>query len=223
MLSRRDCQARLKRLFSPDVVDDRVVAGRLAASAVFVFLYCDAVDGRVRLRPSAVLWMDDAAARRTSAANRAAWCAAAGRSHAAVRELLAGWKVEHRPWYAENSRETLRDEVFRGWQRLGAIRRDEAIPTTSSKPAWTLAPEFAALFDPALTGTALRAAIEEWQSAHLGPVGLARQALERRRSQAGEAVRVTLPDGRERSLRPGDSSLILKGVVEVLAPRLLVS
>jgi hypothetical protein len=158
---------------------------------------------------------------RRARARRREWYEAAVTSHDAVRELLTAWGVQHQPWYAENSRETLRDEVFREWARLGAIERDEAIPTTSSRPAWSLVGDFASLFDPKVSGRRLDKAIEAWQNAHLGPVGLARRAISRQRAQAGHAVQIELPSGPRRSLRPGDSSLILKGIIEELAPRLM--
>lgn len=221
LTSRQESTLRLRRIFPAELVEDRVVAGSLAGAAVFVCLYVDAVDGRNKIRPSTVLWMCDAAARRSTLERRRAWHRAATQNHDAVRALLETWGVEHRPWYAENSRETLRDEVFRAWLRLGAIERDESIATTSSRPAWSLTGDFAALFDGSVRGRPLDDLIEEWQDAHLGPVGLARRAIARRRAQTSQAVTVHLPNGTARELRPGDSSLILRGVVEELAPRLM--
>jgi hypothetical protein len=85
------------------------------------------------------------------------------------------------PWYGDNTRESIRDETFRGWARVGAMLEDPAVPsTTSPRPRWSLAPAFAAL-----------------------------------------GVEVALPGGGSRVLAPGESSLILAGVVEKLAPRLL--
>ncbi len=43
----------------------------------------------------------------------------------------------------------------------------------------------------------------------------------RQREQAGHAVVVQLPTGAQRSLRPGDSSLILKGIIEKLVYRIM--
>jgi hypothetical protein len=221
ILSREQCTARLRRTFPEEVVDDRVVYGSLAGAAVFVCLYVDAVDGARKIRPSTVLWMCDGAARWHASGRRDAWYRAAMTGHGAVRQLLTEQGIDHRPWYAENSRETLRDEVFRSWSRLGAIERDEAIPTTSSKPAWSLPADFAALFDSGLRGKPLEDRIAAWQNAHLGTVGLTRRAISRQRAQAGHSVSVRLPSGAHRSLRPGDSSLILKGVIEALAPRIM--
>jgi hypothetical protein len=198
-----------------------VVSGSLAGAAVFVCLYVEAIGGENKLRPSTVLWMCDAAARWRARSRRMAWYRAATTNHEAVRRLLAQNGIEHRPWYAENSRETLRDEVFRQWSRLGAIERDEATATTSSKPAWSLTSGFAALFDANLPEDQLEEQIEVWQDDHLGPVGLARRAITRQREQAGHAVVVQLPTGAQRMLRPGDSSLILKGIIEKLVYRIM--
>lgn len=221
LLSREQCTVRLKLIFPPEIVDDRVVSGSLAGAAVFVCLYVEAIDGSSKIRPSMVLWMCDAAARWRAGSRRREWYEAASTSHEAVRRLLADQGIDHRAWYAENSRETLRDEVFRQWARLSAIERDEAIPTTSSRPAWSLSGDFAALFDRQLQGKQLDRRIETWQDNNLGPVGLTRRAISRQRAQAGHSVPVQLPSGARRSLRPGDSSLILKGVIEEFAPRLM--
>lgn len=219
ILSRERCTQRLSVVFPEEVVDDRVVYGSLAGAAAFVCLYVEAVGGARKVRPSMVLWMCDGAARWRAARRRDAWYHAAVSGHDAVRQLLGEQGIDHRPWYAENSRETLRDEVFRAWSRLGAIERDEGIPTTSSKPAWSLTADFAALFDPGLRAKQLDDRIDAWQDANLGRVGLTRRAISRQRTRARHSVSVRLPGGAQRSLRPGDSSLILKGVIEELAPR----
>lgn len=221
LISRSDCENRLKRVFPPDAVEDRVVAGPLAAAAAFTFVYAGAIDGKNPIRPSAILWMSDGAAARTDPEFRRGWASAARGGRARLEEFLSTQGVDDRRWYRENSRETLRDEVFRGWRTYGAISRDASIPTTSSRPAWTLHSDFALLFSPGLSGDRLTSAISEWQAAHLDKVALARQALVERRSQARQSVDVVMPDGSQRRLRPGDSSLLVKGVIEQLAPRLL--
>jgi hypothetical protein len=221
LLDRSGCGQRLKLIFPADVVDDRVVAGPLAAAAVFVFLYAGAVDGNAPIRPSTVLWMSDEAADRTDDRFRMAWANAARRSRQALEDLLAAHGIEDRRWYRENSRETLRDEVFRGWRHYGAINRDESVPTTSSRPAWTLDGSFARLFSPDLTAEELDREIAAWQQRNLDDVARARRLLVTDREQARVSVEVRLPSGQRRQLRPGDSSLLVKGVVEKLAPRLL--
>jgi hypothetical protein len=229
LLTRDQCGERLRVIFPNGVVDDpRAVAGPLAAAAVYGCLYCGAMEGHNHLRPSMVLWMCDGVAARAAASDperfhedREHWYRAALRGHRALAALLDEWGIEHRQWYADNSREPLRDETFREWLRLGAMAHESSIPTTSPRPAWTLRGDFASLFRPQLQGDELDEAIRGWQAANLGTVGRARVRLEAQRCAARHAVEVRLPNGSVRPLTPGDSSLILKGVIERLAPKLL--
>lgn len=217
------CHERLALIFHESTPQRGRLTNQLAASAVFVCLYADAVEAKRAVRPSMVLWMCDEVARRTANEERMEWYEAALRGKRGLSALLERWGIAHRPWYADNTREPLRDETFRAWARLGAITRDESIPTTSAKPQWSLTKEFAALFDPDLSGEHLRERIEDWQDDHLGTVGRARIALARQLAEPSEHVRVALGPGGSRELAPGGSSLILKGVVEELAPKLLAS
>lgn len=229
LLSRAECGERLGTIFPPEVVEDpRTVSGPLAAAAVYVCIYLGALEGHNPIRPSMVLWMCDAVAARARRASpqqfseeREQWYEAALRGHKALVELLAEWEIDHRPWYADNSREPLRDEVFREWLRLGAMAHDPSLSTTSPRPAWTLRGEFAAIFKPQLRDDELAEAIGVWQDDNLGTVGRARIKLASERAAAVHAVEVRLPNGSVRSLAPGDSSLILRGIIEQLAPRLL--
>lgn len=140
-LSRDAVQTRLGALF-PRVQFDSAMSNRLAASAVVAFLHADAViedeaadsSGVTLLRPSAVLWMSDEAERRISTADRDAWSQAVSRHRSDVESLHASWGVAHMPWYGDNTRESLRDETFAEWERVGAIWHDRSLPTTSSKP-----------------------------------------------------------------------------------------
>ena len=62
----------------------------------------------------------------------------------------------------------IRDETLRdGLVRMGAVKEREGLPTTSPRPRYALAEEFARLFDSGLTGEALQAGIEEWQRVNL--------------------------------------------------------
>ncbi len=212
------CQERLRLIFPPG--ETRLVSPQ-AAAAVFVSLYVATGAGPRPIRPSTVLWMSDAAAIRTAPAERDAWYGAAMRSKRAIIELHERWGVDYQPWYADNSREPLRDETFRGWLRYGAIERDDSGPTTAGRPQWRLARAFADLFDPDLDGPALAASVAAWQDEHLGTTGRTRIAMARRLAQTTGQVPVRLPEGSVRLLAAGPSSLILQGVVEELAPRLL--
>lgn len=227
LLSRDACGVRLRAIFPANVVEDpRIVSGPLAAAAVYVCVYLGAFESHSPIRPSMVLWMCDEVAARAVRADpeqfvndREQWYRAALRCHKDLTALLGGWGFAHRPWYADNSREPLRDEVFREWLRLGVMMHDPSLSTTSPRPAWTLRGDFAALFKPQLAGDELAEAIGIWQDEHLGAVGRARIRLASERAAAAHSVEVRLPDGTVRSLSPGDSSLILKGIVEHVAPR----
>ena len=98
--------------------------------------------------------------------------------------------------------------------------RDETVATTSSKPQWSLARDFATLFDPEVGEPDVAEQIDDWQDDHLGAIGRTRIALSRQLASPSEQVLVEMPGGSRRTLAPGGSSLILKGVIEQLVPRL---
>ncbi len=218
--SRALCQERLGRIFPETLPQRGRLTNQLAASAIFVALYVDAVGDRSKLRPSMVLWMCDQAATMAGVVERHEWYEASlmGKRHLAG--LLEKWGIRHQPWYADNTREPLRDETFRAWADFGAISRDESVPTTSGKPQWSLAQDFAALFDPAIGRDDLIERIDDWQDDHLGAIGRTRIALSRQLASPSAQVVVDMPGGSRRTLAPGGSSLILKGVIEQLMPRL---
>lgn len=124
------------------------------------------------------------------------------------------------PWYADNSREGIRDETFRTWIAVGALRVDESVSTTSSRSRYSFAPGFAALLAPTLDGKVLKSRIIDWQNVHLTPTGRLRAHHLRLTGRQTNAVRVTLPGGGTRDLLVGPSSEILKGVIEEFARRL---
>ena len=126
-------------------------------------------------------------------------------------------------WYAANTREPIRDETLReGLVRTGAVQERGDLPTTSPRPRYALAPEFAALFDPVLEGETLQAAVAAWREANLSASALARTAILRRGTVvASERVLVKFPNGETRHMEPGPSSVISKAVVEEFAPRFL--
>lgn len=167
--TREEIHARLRRLFPPEAFDT-VTSNPLAAAATAAMLYVGAVvaddeqsaSGSTWARPSMCLWLSDAALSHSAEHERTAWLTAALRGRKQVAELLASWGVPFEPWYADNTRETLRDETFPKWLDFGAMRYREGVRTTSSQPRWALTESFAALFDPELTGEALGAAIESW-------------------------------------------------------------
>lgn len=223
--SREEAQARLQQLF-PREAFDAVVASPVGATAVAAMIYVDAVvpdggevpDGATWARPTTCLWLSDAAYARSGNAERTAWRKAAAVGKRRVGELVRSWGEEFEAWYADNTRETLRDEIFPKWLDFGAVRDRAGIKTTSSLPRWALTSSFADLFDPALDAANLDAAIETWRENHMSPGDRLRIRTNRDRERQSHAVTVSLPDGTVRSLEPGEASWILKGVIESWAP-----
>lgn len=208
-------QERLPVIFPEGTPERGYLIRDLAASTVFVAIYIGAVEGSESyLGPKHVYRMSDDQADMTSAAERLAY----------ARDVMKpGGRAPGTQWYADTSREPIRDETLReGLVVVGAATERPDIPTTSSKPRYALQRAFADLFDPALTGTALTAATEAWQKASLNKGALARIALMRRGATAGTAeVQVIFPNGDTRRMKPGPSSIITKAVVEVFATRFL--
>lgn len=136
--------------------------------------------------------------------------------------MKAGFQPLGEPWYADNTREPIRDETLRGLIQVGAVIVRQGIPTTSGKGRYALTAEFAALFDPDLQDDVLDEAIARWQAKHLSASALARIQIARRGAVAVSGrVTVTFPNGETRQLAPGPSSVISKAVIEEFGPRFL--
>lgn len=230
LLPREEIHARLLRVF-PREAFDPVLSNPLAASALAAMLYADAIvpddgpvpDGATWARPSLCLWMSEEIYRHDSEEERAAWRQAALRSRRHAETVEAEWGEDSvRRWYADNTRETLRDETFPKWLDHGAIRDRPGVATNSSAPRWAATEGFASLFDAALDGEALDVAIEAWRETRMSPGDRFRIATLRHRDHAAHAVEIRLPDGTVRHLEPGDASRILQGVVEKWAPARLI-
>lgn len=208
----RDVVAERLRLIFPDGTPNRTYCVReLAASTVFAALYIGAVEGADRfLGPVHVYRMTGEQSVRASQADRDAY---------RVGVFSRKFGVPGDRWYADNTREPIRDETLRdGLVAIGAVLRREDLPTTSGLPRYALKTDFAALFDPALQGDALMAAIADFQRKHLSKSALARVSI----MLAGAAgsssgVLVTFPSGETRQLAPGPSSTIARAVIEVFA------
>jgi len=145
---------RLQAIFPEGTANRNYVTREIAAKTVFVMLYIGAVDGADSwLRPDQVTRMSDAQAALESDSDRAAWLELSMRP--------AAGDIDGR-WYAANTREPIRDETLReGLVRIGAVKEREGLPTTSPRPRYALASDFAALFGPSLTEDALKVLIEE--------------------------------------------------------------
>lgn len=207
-VTRELVEERLPLIF-PEGTPNRVYCTRqLSASTVFAMLYIGAVQGLNRfLGPIHVYRMTDEQAAKARDDDRIAYADG-------VRKR--SYVVPGDRWYADNTREPIRDETLReGLVNIGAVVARDDLPTTSSKPRYALLPDFAALFDPDLADDALTQAITAYQTKHLSKSALARVSLVQAGAAAGEyGVIVAFPNGETRKLAPGPSSIILKAVVE---------
>ena len=213
-----EVQARLALIF-PEAFPDRTqLVGLAAARTVFVFIYGGFIEDHERfLRPSHVYLFTEEQSLATSDEARREWI---------VGALKPGARPPGKRWYADNSRETIRDDIMRNQLlKLGIMHKRGGVGSvTASTPVNFLARDFAALFDPALTGPSLEAAVEQWRLAHLDPATLQRMAL---RAQGIEAkqddVLIDMPDGTRIRISGDDSARIAKGLIEVFAPRHLAN
>ncbi len=212
--SRELIAERLPLIF-PEGIPNRTYCTReLAASTVFAAVYIGAVEGSGRfLGPIHVYRMTLEQASEAGDEAR----------HAYASAIKARRPIEGKRWYADNTREPIRDETLRdGLVAIGAMARREDVATTSGLPRYALKQDFAALFDPALTGADLAAAISRFHAVHLSKGALARVSIMLAGAASGATgVRVTFPNGETRQLAPGPSSIIAQAVVEVFAPRFL--
>lgn len=211
-------QERLPLIFPEGTPNRRYCIREMAAKTVFVALYIGAVEGNSRyLQPANVYRMTEEHAALANQADRDSYATDWRRKTKQV-QLAAGTR-----WYADNSREPIRDETLRdGLVPVGAVIRADDMATTSNLPRYMLKADFAALFDPALTDAALEAAIATFQTTHLSPSARARVSLMLAGAAgAGSGVLVTFPNKETRNLAPGPSSIITKAVIEEFASRFL--
>lgn len=224
LLADRDAYLERLRLIVPrEVTGSGATDSRVAAAAALTLMYVGAIAGSRPIRPLAVIRMSDEMAARRIEDDRMAYYAATvspapGRN---IDALCDRWGISRASWYQPNSREGLRDETFRRWEQNSVLRKDPMVSTTSGRPRYTLTGEFAALLDPALTGSALEAAVRLWQAKHLTPTGKARAVALTATGQAGAGIEVVLPNGKTRTLKPGGSSEILRGFITSALPTLL--
>lgn len=224
-----ECARRLELVF-PRAAFDTVLSNPLAAWAVASMIYIDAVvpaAGELSpeatwARPTMILWMSDEAYSRSDPEFRAEWAKAALRGKQRVAALLNSVGLAFEQKYGDNSRETLRDETFPSWLDEGALRVKPGVKTSSPQPRWALTDAFADLFEPGLPESAVLKRIESFRENHMSPSGKVKAVVARERGEKAHAVDVKLPDGTVRHLEPGETSVILKGVIEQWAPVRLI-
>jgi len=206
---------RLPLIFPEGTPNRGYCVRELAASTVFTALYIGAVEGTGRLLgPVHVYRMTEEQAAKANDADREAYAAAVLKK----KYTPAGTR-----WYADNTREPIRDETLRdGLVAIGAVLRREDMPTTSGLPRYALKSDFAALFDPTLSGAALETAIGAFQTTHLSKSALARVSIMLAGAAGSKAgVLVTFPNKDTRTLAPGPSSIIARAVIEEFTARFL--
>lgn len=210
-----EIRSRLAVIFPEGTPNRPYFTREMAARVVFVMLYGGALERMGGwLGPKHVYGMSDAQAERLDEAERLAYGANAWKP---------GFKHIGDRWYADTTREPIRDETLRdGLVRMGAAIQRTDVATTSGFPRYALRDDFAALFDPELQAELFAAAVTAWQSEHLDPMELNRISLLRQGvASATDRVAVVFPNRTVRQLTPGPSSVISKAVVEIFAPAFL--
>ncbi|MFO0605491.1 MAG: BsuBI/PstI family type II restriction endonuclease [Polyangiales bacterium] len=143
-----------------------------------------------------------------------AWATAASTS-LTIRNII-DWIGDHYPPRpAENTRETVRDEVVKHFVHHGLLEKntdDPARATTSAKTNYRVEPHALTLFRS--FGTPCW---EQERAAYEQRAEGIRRELERRREQV--LVPVRLPDGGEFKLSAGGQSPLIAKVIEEFAPR----
>lgn len=225
VVSREFCQKRLELIFPPGAFPSELM-GILAGTTVAGMLWAGCVmpegiktigPGLPYARPTTVLWLNEQLMAIEDEPRRSSWHEASLQGHLKAQDLEKSWGVTDLQWYKDNTRESVRDEILSVWEQLGPVLADPAVQTTSSKARWILQREFAELFDPGLSGDELDTAVSSWIEEHMSANGRLRASIARSRAQANVSVTVTLPAGSQRELKPGNSSLLIKGTVEIWA------
>ncbi len=207
-----DIKARLEIIFPAGIPDRQYVIREAAARSILVMLYMDAIEGQgSQMRPSQVYRMSDELIAMQSDEARAAF------QSESVKGLFSPPGTR---WYADNSREQVRDESLRdGLVAKGVVGVDTSIATTSKLGRYYLKRHFADVL--LLPNDKFLEAVGDWQEEHINPTELARIKLMHKRGAHKDGVAVTFPDGSGRALTAGKSSHIAKAVIEVFAPKFL--
>lgn len=213
----KEVSKRLAAIFPDGTPNRGWVTRELAAKVVFTMLYIGTVEGNERwLGPKNVYRMGAQQAARTSEEEREKFNSLVNKP---------GFAPRYKSWYADNSRESIRDETLRyGLVELGAVIVKAGVPTTSGKGRYALKADFADLFDPELKAGNLAEKIAAWQQKYLSAEAQARlKIIHSGRTATKGSLAVKLPNGESRNMSAGLSSVITRHVVEIFAPRFLVA
>ena len=210
----KNIQDRLEFIFPEGISDRNYVIREMAAKVIFVMLYINAIESyNVWMAPKHVYRFTFQQIRMQEDNQRTRYT---------IDCMRSGFKSEGIPWFADNTREPVRDETLKN----GLISKNAAIikpdvPTTSSKGRYALKQEFANLF--LLDETSFSDAAHEWQKNYLSKSELSRVEILRATHHTENDIAIQLPNGENRYLSPGASSTITKAVVEELAKRFFIN
>lgn len=209
---------RLPLIFPEGIEHRNYVIREMAAKTIFVMLYANAVEGTNRwLRPDQVTKMTDSQAAQATDDERLSW--------AKLSLVPGGMKDVSGCWYAQNTREPIRDETLRsGLILTGAVIERAGLATTSAKPRYALNRDFAVLFAEDLPEKKVIKKILEWQQKYLNRGALARIQILKQGAVAAvdeNGIFVSFPNGETRTMAVGPSSVISKAVIENFATRFL--
>jgi hypothetical protein len=213
LVSLEEVQRRLDLIFPLAFPDRGILVGVMASRVIYIFLYGGFLEGSGRfLRPSNIYHFTIEQSEKRSETERLTWLATANKP---------GNRPAGTRWYADNSREPIRDDLMRNQLlRLGIMHKRQGFPTTASTPINCLSLDFAYLFDPTLEGEELAAAVEKWRKKHLDQATLQRMALRAQGIAAKEGdVFINMPDETRIRISAGPSSNIVKGLIEDFAAR----
>jgi len=217
LLNYTDIHKRLELIFPEGITNRNYLVREMSARTIFVMLYADAIDGNnIWIRPDQITKMTDAQALIDDPDKRAEWY---------TNSLKPSKVAIHGRWYAQNTREPIRDETLRqGLVENGAVIERQNLPTTSPKGRYALSTEFSDLFDPGLDGELLLTEITQWCDKHLSVSAMARLKLMQRATSDSKSKKIitTFPNGETRVLAAGPSSIISKAVIEEFAPIFLI-
>lgn len=231
IVTRELCQQRLEMIFpkaafksslsSP--ISGAVVAGLIWAGCVLPSDDADLDDASLPYaRPTTALWMNEDLISLDDPDKRVTWYQSHLKSQAAATALQVNWGLKTDGWYKTGSRESVRKGIYILGHSYGAMSKGIGVKTNAGDARWIMRRSFAELFDPNLRDAELTAAINAWTETAMDPEQRFRAYVARDRRSNATTIPVVLPSGDTRQLSPGESSLILKGVIEVWAAQRLI-
>lgn len=205
---------RLNYIFPREIDARGFISRDIGMKTVFVMLYGFCIENMEWLRPVTVTFMTDRQASKKDEAARCQWLYTM-QCRKAPKDIIGRW-------YAQNTRESIRDETLREMVRLNAVKERDGLATTSSYPRYALKNDFAELFNPNLKKKEFIDLAKRWQSENLSAVALARTAIIKKHAAASSSgTLITLPNGETRKLAPGPSTELIKATIEVFAKKFM--